>query len=113
MKIISEITKVCDAEISRLEGHLAWVDENFPDGVYRDVKGLCKVAKIKGEDGIEANGWSLNPGRYVGVVETIDTTTPAQFRAEMKAMHDEFAALTEKAHEIERRIAADLAEVLG
>ena len=26
--------------------------------------GLCKVATI---DEIEAQGWSLNPGRYVGV----------------------------------------------
>lgn len=112
-KIVAGIAKVCDAEIARLEGHLAWVNENFPDGVYRDVKGLCKVAKIKGEDGIEANGWSLNPGRYVGVVEVEDTTTPEQFRAEMKAMHDEFAALTARAHEIEKRIARNLAEVLG
>ena len=31
---------------------------------YADVPGLCKVATIKE---IEAQGWSLNPGRYVGV----------------------------------------------
>ena len=31
---------------------------------YTDVLGLCKVATIKE---IEAQGWSLNPGRYVGV----------------------------------------------
>ena len=31
---------------------------------YRDVPGLCKVASLKE---IEAQGWSLNPGRYVGV----------------------------------------------
>ena len=113
LKTVAEITKVCDAEIARLEGHLVWIDENFPDGTYRDVKGLCKVAKIAGDDGIEANGWSLNPGRYVGVVETVDMTTPEQFRAEMRAMHDEFAALTAEAHKIEDRIADNLAEVLG
>lgn len=112
-KIVAEITKVCDAEISRLEGHIKWMSENFPEGVYRDVTGLCKVAKISGESGIEENGWSLNPGRYVGVVQEVDTTTPAQFRAEMKAMHDEFAALTDSAHALEQRIAANLTEVLG
>ena len=37
--------------------------ERFPDGVYADVPGLCKVATI---EEIEAQGWSLNPGRYVG-----------------------------------------------
>jgi len=31
---------------------------------YADVPGLCKVATLKE---IEAQGWSLNPGRYVGV----------------------------------------------
>jgi type I restriction enzyme M protein len=34
--------------------------------VYRDVAGLCKIATL---DEIEAQGWSLNPGRYVGVAE--------------------------------------------
>ena len=38
----------------------------FPDGVYVDVPGLCKVATISD---IEAQGWSLNPGRYVGVAD--------------------------------------------
>ena len=112
-KIVAEITKTADAEIARLEGHLAWIKENFPQGKYRDVKGLCKVAKIKGAEGIEENGWSLNPGRYVGVVQIEDTTTPEQFKAEMQAMHDEFAALTAEAHELEKQIAANLAEVLG
>ncbi|MGN0832993.1 MAG: N-6 DNA methylase [Kiritimatiellia bacterium] len=112
-KIVAEITKTSDAEITRIERHLAWMAECFPEGVYRDVTGLCRVGKITGEGGIEENGWSLNPGRYVGVVQEVDTTTPAQFRAEMKAMHDEFAALTDEAHKIEKRIAANLQEVLG
>ena len=112
-KIVAEITKASDAEVARLEGHLSWIAENFPDGVYRDVKGLCKAAKVKGEGGIEENGWSLNPGRYVGVVQLEDTTTPEQFRAQMQAMHAEFAALTAEAHKLERQIAANLAEVLG
>lgn len=112
-KIVAEITKTADAEIARLEGHLAWIQENFPKGKYRDVKGLCKVAKIKGAEGIEENGWSLNPGRYVGVVQVEDTTTPEQFKAEMQAMHDEFAALTAEAHKLEKQIATNLAEVLG
>ena len=33
---------------------------------YADIPGLCKVA-TRAE--IEAQGWSLNPGRYVGVAE--------------------------------------------
>jgi len=45
-----------------------WLTNRFPDGVYTDVEGLCKVVTIKE---IEAKDWSLSPGRYVGV----DTTT--------------------------------------
>ena len=37
-----------------------WLLERWPEGKYRDVIGLCKVAKITGEDGIEDNDWSLN-----------------------------------------------------
>jgi type I restriction enzyme M protein len=40
--------------------------EKFPDGIYRDIPGLCRVATIQE---IEAQGWSLNPGRYVGVAD--------------------------------------------
>ena len=29
---------------------------------YRDIAGLCKAATL---DAIEAQGWSLNPGRYL------------------------------------------------
>ena len=112
-KAVAEITRTGDAEIARLEGHLNWLKESFPEGRYRDVTGLCKVAKIEGEGGIAANGWSLNPGRYVGVVQEIDTTTPEQFRAEMKALHAEFAALTAAARELESRIAANLKGALG
>ena len=38
----------------------------FPDTAYIDVPGLCKVATIAE---IQTQGWSLNPGRYVGVDE--------------------------------------------
>ena len=44
------------------------LSETFPDKVYRDVDvaRLCKIATL---NEIEAQGWSLNPGRYVGVVQ--------------------------------------------
>src|SRR6202020_1447751 len=48
-------------ELDHVEGGL--FAQRFPDATYVDVPGLCKVATI---DEIEALGWSLNPGRYVG-----------------------------------------------
>lgn len=38
-------------------------NERFPEKKYADVTGLCKVATVAE---IEEQGWSLNPGRYVG-----------------------------------------------
>src|SRR5205807_670641 len=42
------------------------LEEHFPEGRYRDVPGLCKAATLAE---IEAQGWSLNPGRYVGMAD--------------------------------------------
>lgn len=51
-------------------GSAALLDEQFPQREYRDVIGLCCVSTI---EEIEAQGWSLNPGRYVGTeVEDLD-----------------------------------------
>ena len=36
----------------------------FGGGVYKDVAGLCRMVT---RDEIEEQGWSLNPGRYVGL----------------------------------------------
>lgn len=46
------------------EGPTDLMAESFPEGTYIDVPGLCRVASV---DEIEAQGWSLNPGRYVRV----------------------------------------------
>ena len=41
-----------------------WLIERFPEAKLRDVEGLVKLVD-RAE--IEANDWSLTPGRYVGV----------------------------------------------
>ena len=50
-------------EPETVDGSEALLAETLPDGAIRDVPGLCKVATLAE---IEAQGWSLNPGRYVG-----------------------------------------------
>jgi type I restriction enzyme M protein len=42
--------------------------QDFPEGKYADVLGLCRVSTLSE---IEVQGWSLNPGRYVGVTERV------------------------------------------
>src|SRR5947209_13807507 len=46
------------------DGSNELMSAHFPDSEYRDIPGLCAVATV---EGIQKQGWSLNPGRYVGV----------------------------------------------
>ena len=87
---------------------IEWLTSRFPDGVYRDVVGLCKAAKIEGEDGIKDQDYSLNPGRYVGVVIEDDGMTVDEFKAEMLLLNEELAKLNSEAQQLENKITDNL-----
>jgi len=76
-------------------------------GKYEDIKGRCKVATL---DKIKANDYSLNPGRYVEIVEK--EMDDADFEARMKELMDEFTTLTQDAHELENKIQTDWKKIL-
>ncbi|WP_428055556.1 type I restriction-modification system subunit M [Candidatus Avelusimicrobium fimicolum] len=75
------------------QAQIDWLTERFPKGVYQDVIGLCKVAKLEGEDGIKDQDYSLNPGRYVGVVIEDDGMTEAEFKDKIQGLHAELLKL--------------------
>jgi len=84
------------------------INEHFPDGLYQEVKGLCKVATL--ED-IEAQGWSLNPGRYVGVAERDEDDV--DFATRLHELNEELEILNMKTRELEERITKNISELLG
>ena len=90
-----------------------WLTERFPDGVYADVIGLCKAAPMDGEDGIIDQDYSLNAGRYVGVVIEDDGLTQEEFKEEMYSLNAEFTALSAEAKKLEELISNNLKELLG
>ena len=90
------------------QSQIDWLTERFPDGTYRDVIGLCKAAKLDGEDGIIDQDYSLNAGRYVGVVIEDDGMTEAQFRETMLGLHAELETLNAEAKELEAQIKKNL-----
>lgn len=90
-----------------------WFLERWPEGKYRDVIGLCKVAKITGEDGIEDNDWSLNAGRYVGVVIEDDGMTSEEFSQEMLSLNSEFSKLNAEAVDLQKEIEKNMVELFG
>ena len=66
-----------------------WLQERFPDAELRDVPGLVKLVD-RAE--IEANDWSLTPGRYVGVApEEVDADF--DFEEALREIHVELLAL--------------------
>jgi type I restriction enzyme M protein len=76
---------------------------------YADVPGLCKAATLAE---IEAQGWSLNPGRYVGVAPG-EEVSDEDFRTQLQGLNEELEALNAQARELERTIAANVAGILG
>jgi type I restriction enzyme M protein len=76
---------------------------------YADVPGLCKAATIQE---IEAQGWSLNPGRYVGVAPG-EEVSDEDFKAQFAALNEELDGLNAQARELEKTIAANVAGILG
>ena len=95
------------------QSEVDWLLERWPDGKYQDIVGLCKVAKLEGEDGIIDNDYSLNAGRYVGVVIEDDGMTEEEFRTEMLSLNSEFAKLSADAKDLESEIEKNLKELLG
>ena len=75
---------------------------------YRDIAGLCKAATL---DAIEAQGWSLNPGRYVGVAAGEDLSDE-DFKEQLETLQEELEGLNAQARELEATIAANVAEIL-
>ena len=90
-----------------------WLTERFPDGEYRDYVGLCKVAEIEGEDGIKDQDYSLNAGRYVGVVIEDDGMTEEEFKETMLSLNSELTALNTEAKELETQIAENIKMLFG
>ena len=75
---------------------------------YADVAGLCKAATLKE---IEAQGWSLNPGRYVGVAAG-EEVSDEDFKEQLEALNEELETLNTAARKLEKTIAANVAEIL-
>lgn len=88
-----------------------WLMERFPEGKYRDVLGLCKVAKLEGEDGVRDQDYSLNAGRYVGVVIEDDGMTAVEFKNTMRTLNDELQGLTREADSLAESIEKNLLEL--
>jgi type I restriction enzyme M protein len=85
------------------------MDEAFPTGRYIDVPGLCKIVS-RAE--IEAQDWSLNPGRYVGVAPG-KAHTAEEFKAKLEAFQEELEDLNAQGAKLQAQITENVVELLS
>ena len=96
-----------DEQIQEIAGIVRRYREEPGEGPYEDIKGRCKVATL---EEVRANDYSLNPGRYVEIIEK--EMSDVDFEARMKDLMGEFTKLTVEAHELEQKIAEDWRRIL-
>jgi type I restriction enzyme M protein len=90
--------------------HIHWLQERFPNARYEDVTGLCKLAT---PEEVQEQDYSLNPGRYVGVVIEEDGKSEEEFIAELLAMNDELTSLNDEARKLETIIFNNIEQITG
>ncbi|MEP7217340.1 MAG: class I SAM-dependent DNA methyltransferase [Bacteroidota bacterium] len=99
-------------EVKSAESHfrdIHWLQERFSAAAYEDVTGLCKLATL---EEVEEQEYSLNPGRYVGVVIEEDGKTEEEFLQEMVLLNDELEALSKESHILERTISFNMLKIV-
>ena len=90
--------------------HIQWLQERFPHAKYEDVTGLCKLATLAE---VKEQDYSLNPGRYVGVVIEEDGKTEEEFIEEILGLNQELEKLNQEVHLLEGIIAHNMKEIAG
>jgi len=94
------VFNVSDSQIANLQSA-------FSNHQFKDVPGLCKVVTLKE---IAAQGWSLNPGRYVGVAER--EADDFVFVEKLEELNEELEVLNAEARELEDRIGENVVKLL-
>ncbi|TSA37778.1 MAG: SAM-dependent DNA methyltransferase [Verrucomicrobiaceae bacterium] len=90
--------------------HIQWLQERFPKAEYEDVTGLCKLASPAE---VQEQEFSLNPGRYVGVVIEEDGKTEEEFVDDVLSIRDELNTLSVDSSQLESVISTNLKQLVG
>ena len=96
-----------EEEPETVNGSKEMLREVFPDDEYIDVLGLCKEATL---EEVEEQGWSLNPGRYVGVAPREEEDF--DFFERLEDLNEELEVLNAEARELEGQVAENISLLL-
>lgn len=108
IELLANIVRLYRGEdVERDMGSESLIAEMGLGNGYIDVLGLCKVAT---RDEIEAQGWSLNPGRYVGAAAK--EAEDVDFTERLEKLAEELEVLNAESQELETHIASNTAMIL-
>jgi type I restriction enzyme M protein len=112
-KKLKEALELLHKEVKTAESfykHIHWLQERFAGARYEDVTGLCKLAT---PEEVKEQDYSLNAGRYVGVVIEEDGKTEEEFIESLIQMNEEFLTLTSNAKVVESVISLNMNHLVG
>jgi type I restriction enzyme M protein len=90
--------------------HIRWLQERFPKAEYEDVIGLCKLASPAD---LHEQEYSLNPGRYVGVVIADDGKTEEEFIADVLKLETDLNDMSSDAKKLQSIVSKNLRTLIG
>ena len=112
-KRLKEALELLHKEVKNAEcfyKHIHWLQERFPKAEYEDVTGLCKLATL---DEVKEQDYSLNPGRYVGVVIEEDGKTEEEFIGDLISLNEEFVSLSKSSENLQEMVIKNIASITG
>ena len=113
IKALKTALEAIHAEVRSAESyfsHIHWLQERFPEARYEDVTGLCKLADL---DEVKEQDYSLNPGRYVGVVIEEDGKTEEAFIETLLELNGRLDSLNETVTDLARVISTNSLTLAG
>ena len=105
-EFLTAINKQIDQHLYFIK-EVSWLEKRFPNGLYADVAGLCKVTN---REEIKANDYSLTAGRYVGFAP-IEEEEGFDFDERIAEIKQELKLLNEEAVDLAQQIQIDLMEL--
>ncbi|MGV7006316.1 type I restriction-modification system subunit M [Desulfovibrio sp. QI0442] len=108
IEFLSNIVRLWRGEtVQTGAGSQEMLQQHFPEGAYRDIAGMCKVAT---RADIEGQGWSLNPGRYVGVANL--TADDFDFAERLGTLTEELEVLNTEAIQLQEVISDAVSKLI-
>ena len=112
IKQIKDLLEALREDRKRAEyyfNHIDWLQQRFPKAQYEDVTGLCKLAT---PEQVKEQDYSLNAGRYVGVIIEEDGRTEEEFLEEIAEINDRLVLLNRDSRRLEDIIQSNLLSIL-